>query len=104
MTSNRIGSLALAIAVMTCAEVGYASVAEAHRLTMQHCGWRSGGHKDRNSLRGRAHYRYMRPAFHAFCYDSVGMGVPAYGCAAPGSHDYNRIQGDDGVGWGTMSF
>ncbi|WP_457797889.1 hypothetical protein [Methylocystis sp. S23] len=92
MASNRIKTLALAAAVVTCAGVGYSSVAEAHHRTARHYGWHSGWHRDWHNHR-RVHYGYMRPATYAY------GGYPAYGCATPGYYGYAGDGGLFGMGF-----
>jgi hypothetical protein len=91
MASKRVKTLALVAAVVTCAGVGYASVAGAHYQRKRHYGW--------HSHRGGAPYEYTGPTTYAFGMDMVG---PAYGCAAPGRYDSE--QGEGGVGLGAPSF
>lgn len=93
MASKRIKTLALAAAVVTCAGVGYSSVADARYQTKRHYGW--------HSHRGGTLYEYMGPTTYAFRY-SMDMVGPAYGCAAPGRYDSE--QGEGGVGLGAPTF
>jgi hypothetical protein len=96
MASNQIKTWALAAVLATCAGLGYSSVAEAHQRTMRRYGW--------HSHRAGAYYGYMRPATYGFGGYSMGMSVPAHGCAAPGYYGDADEQGEGGVGFGATTF